>query len=106
MSKRLQVLLNEQAEAILEKIHAEAMDGFTLGKISLGDVVSEIVLNAKIDIKELRAKHIDIRKSLLDLANQKDVDFESALKALQELKPKNHKKASKLIQSAEDQHES
>ncbi len=95
MSKRIQVVLTEKALQELEKIYNQASADFTVGTITLSDVVTEMVLTSNIDIKELRLKHTNVSKYLKNLASDKNVDVEMAVKNLLELKSQLAKKSPK-----------
>lgn len=95
MSKRLQIYLSPEAEEKLQKVLDEAVIGFTAGTIKISDVVSEMILASDLDIKELRLKYTDFKKSLIELAHTDNLDLEVAIKALQELKSKITKIKSK-----------
>lgn len=101
MNKRIQVILSEQALVKLEKTHEEAKKGFQTGTISLADVLNEMILESNLDLKELRTKHTNLKKSLLKLAKEKDLDVETALKVIQDLKSKLTKKNLKSVQKQE-----
>lgn len=105
MSKRLQIYLSPEAEAKLETIHSEATHGFTSGTIKISDVVSEMILASDLDIKELRLKYTDFKKSLIELAHAENLDIEVAIKTLQELKTKITKIKGKTSKSNEANHE-
>ena len=83
--KRLQVILSDDAWAEVEALTTEANSNFEAGTINYSDVINEMVLSAKVDIKCLQAKHTDIGRSLRILAS-KGVDIDSAIKTLMELK--------------------
>lgn len=95
MKKKLQVVLSDESWSTLEGFTNEANDGFVNGSITFSDVVNEIILNAKLDIRGLQAKHTNIRKSLRLMATQKEIDIDSAIRALMDLKSKGAKKSSK-----------
>lgn len=95
MSKRLQIFLSEEAETKLNKIYANCTEGFNCGTIKISDLVSEMILSSDVDIKELRLKYTDLKKSLLELAHSDDLDIELALKTISELKQKASRKTSK-----------
>jgi len=99
--KRLQIILTDEAWAEVEKIYNDATDGFKTGSINYSDVINEMMLNSKVDLKELRLKHTDIRKSLLNLAKSENLDVEAAIKALSEMRGRNQKKAKLSAQSEE-----
>lgn len=99
--KRLQIILTDEAWAEVEKVYNDATDGFKTGSINYSDVINEMMLNSKVDLKELRLKHTDIRKSLLNLAKSADLDVEAAIKALSEMRVRNQKKVKLSAQSEE-----
>lgn len=101
MKRKLQVVLSEDAWVQLEAFTKEANDGFNNGSITLSDVVNELVLNAKIDIKALQGKHINVRKSLRLLATQKEIDIDLAIKTLMDLKSKGAKRTARNQMSME-----
>jgi hypothetical protein len=91
--KRLQVILTDEAWSEIEKVYKDATDGFKTGSINYSDVINEMIVNSKVDLKELRLKHTDIRKSLLNLAKSEHLDVEAAIKALSEIRSRGSKKA-------------
>lgn len=95
MKKKLQVILSDESWSALEILTKEANDSFANGSISFSDVVNEIILTAKLDIRGLQAKHTNIRKSLRLMAAQKEIDIDSAIRALMDLKSKSAKKTTK-----------
>lgn len=99
--KRLQVILSDDAWAEIERVYIEATTDFKTGSINYSDVINEMILNSKVDLRELRLKHTDIRKSLLNLAKSENIDVESALKALNEIRSRGIKK-SKTTSHAEE----
>jgi hypothetical protein len=102
MRKKLQVVLTDEAATHLEKVLAEASDGFINGSINCSDLVNEMILSAKVDIKALQAKHTNLRKSLRVLAAQKDIDLESAIKALTEMKSRTAKRGTRSTSPPEE----
>ena len=95
MKKKIQIVLNDEAWSALENLTNEANDGFVNGTINYSDVVNELIDTGKIDIRGLQAKHTNIRKSLRLMASQKEIDIESAIKTLMDLKSKGVKKANR-----------
>lgn len=95
MKKKLQVILTDESWDALETITKEANDGFLNGSITYSDIANELILTAKLDIRGLQAKHTNIRKSLRMMAAQKEIDIDSAIRALMDLKAKGGKKVSK-----------
>ncbi len=93
MKKKLQVVLNDETWTAIEGLTKEANDGFVNGTITYSDIVNEILLTAKLDIRGLQAKHTNIRKSLRLMAAQKEIDIDSAIRALMDIKSKGAKKS-------------
>lgn len=95
MKKKIQVVLSDESWSALENLTNEANEGFVNSTINYSDVVNELIANGKIDIRGLQAKHTNIRKSLRLMASQKEIDIESAIKALMDLKSKGVKKTNR-----------
>lgn len=95
MKKKIQIVLSDESWSSLESLTKEANEGFVNGTINYSDVVNELITTGKIDIRGLQAKHTNIRKSLRLMASQKEIDIESAIKALMDLKSKGVKKANR-----------
>lgn len=95
MKKKIQIVLSDESWSALESLTNEANEGFVNGTINYSDVVNELIATGKIDIRGLQAKHTNIRKSLRLMASQKEIDIESAIKALMDLKSKGVKKTSR-----------
>lgn len=95
MGRKIQIVLSEEAWSILESMTSESNNGFKNGSITYSDVVNEYLQGGKIDIRLLQAKHTNIRKSLRLMASQKEIDLDSAIRSLQELKARSAKRASK-----------
>ena len=92
MKKKLQVILTDESWSALETMTKDANDGFKNGSINMSDIVNEILLFAKIDVRAMQAKHTNIRRSLRQMALQKDIDIDLAIKNLMELKSINNKR--------------
>lgn len=90
--KRLQVILTPEAWEAVEAICIEANQNFEGGTINYSDAINELVLSGKVDIKALQLKHTDLRRALKAMANKEELDLESVLKALTELKGRVTKK--------------
>lgn len=90
--KRIQVVFTEDAWKLVELAADTACKDFKSGSITYSDVVNEMVLNARIDIRALQAKHTDLRRSLKALASQKDIDIDQVMRALSEIKGRGPKK--------------
>lgn len=95
MKKKIQIVLSDEAWSALDNLTKEANDGFLNGTINYSDVANELISTGKIDIRGLQAKHTNIRKSLRLMASQKEIDIESAIKALMDLKSKGVKKTNR-----------
>ena len=95
MKKKLQIVMSDESWSALENLTNEANDGFVNGSITFSDVVNEILATAKLDIRGLQAKHTNIRKSLRLMASQKEIDIDSAIRALMDIKSKGGKKSSR-----------
>lgn len=95
MKRKLQVILSDDSWSTLESLTKEANDGFINGNITFSDVMNEIVMTAKVDIRSLQARHTNIRKSLRLMAAQKEIDIDSAIRALMDLKTKGGKRSGK-----------
>lgn len=92
MKRKLQVILNDDSWTALEGMTNEANSDFINGSITLSDVVNEIILNAKLDVRSLQFKHTNIRKSLRNMATQKEIDIDLAIRILTDLKSKGVKR--------------
>lgn len=90
--KRMQIVFTDEAWGIIENTLTQATENFEAGSISTSDVVNELVLHSRIDIKALQMKHIDLRRSLKSFAAQEDIDIDQIMKVLNEIKGKNGKK--------------
>lgn len=99
--KRLQVIFSDEAWQEVERVYVDATTDFKTGSINYSDVINEMVLNSKVDLRELRLKHTDIRKSLLNLARSENIDVDSALKVLNEIRIKAAKKYTSATQTEE-----
>ncbi len=95
MKRKLQVILTDDSWTTLDAIVKEANLDFQSGSINMSDVVNEILLTAKIDIRALQIKHTNVRRSLRNLASKKDIDIDLAIKSLMELKAASQKRPAK-----------
>ena len=102
MPKKIQLTISDEVWNNVEKILKEASDGFHVGSISYSDVINEMLLNAKVDVKQLQNKKTDIRRSLKAMASLDDIDLDSAIRTLTELKAKT----AKLVRSKASDSES
>ena len=90
--KRMQIVFSNESWAIVENAITQATENFNLGSISTSDVVNELILHSRIDIKSFQAKHIDLRRSLKAYAAQDDIDIDQVIKSLTDLRAKGGKK--------------
>ena len=95
MKRKLQVVLTEESWATLDALVNEANHEFRSGSINMSDVVNEVLLTAKLDVRALQAKHTNIRRSLRQMASLKDIDIDLAIKNLMDLKAIGQKRPSK-----------
>lgn len=95
MKRKLQVLITEDAWKVIEGLQKDSNHEFKCGSINFSDIVNEIILTCKLDIKALQAKCTNIRKSLRNMASEKEIDLDKAIKYLTDLKSKGTKRASK-----------
>lgn len=95
MSSRLQVFLAPEAMSIVENIIKEANDNFSAGRINYSHVLTELVLNSKVDIKALQLKHTDWRRCIRSYSADEQMDLETVLKNLNELRSVSAKRKSK-----------
>lgn len=96
MSKRVQIILDDEAWKIVEDVCNEANENFSLGSVTYSDTINDLIMRSKPDVKQLQQKHTDIRRSLKHLAKQKDIDVERAIKMLSEMVSKSAKRPSRI----------
>ncbi len=101
MIKRLQIGLSDEAWQVVEAINKEASENFEAGSINYSDVINEMILNSKIDIKVLQLKHTDVRRSLRVMAAKEDLDIDSIIKSLNEIKNRTKRGAKQLTLGGE-----
>ncbi len=99
MGRKIQIVLCDEAWNVLENVTDESNNSFKNGSITYSDVVSEYLQSGKIDIRLLQAKHTNIRKSLRLMASQKEIDLDSAIKSLMDLKSRAAKRPSRTAAS-------
>lgn len=100
MAKRLQVVFTDEAWAEVERVTSESNTNFDVGSIGYSDVVCEMVLASRVDIKALQLKHTDIRRSLRMMAGKADLDLDQVINALHDLRTKTKKR--KVVGAAEE----
>lgn len=92
MSKRLQVLVSQEAWEAVDALCNEANLGFEAGNITVSDAVNEMILSARVDVRALQSKRTDLRKALRAMANKEELDLESVIRSLSDLRGKAGKK--------------
>jgi hypothetical protein len=92
MKKRLQVVFTEEAWAAVEALTTQANENFEAGSINYSDVINEMIVSARVDIKALQLKHTDLRRSLRSMASKGDLDLDTVIKSLMELKSRSGKR--------------
>ena len=92
MKRKIQINLTEEAWELVESVSKEASDNFELGSIGYSDVINEMILTSKVDIKTLQLKNTDLRRTLRVMATKDSVDLDGVIKSLTELKAKGLKK--------------
>lgn len=94
MNKRLQVVVSKEAWDAVDALCKEANQGFDAGNITFSDAVNELILSAKPDVKALQTRRTDLRRALRSMAGREDLDLDSAIRFLSDLKGKSGKKRS------------
>ena len=92
MGKRLQVMVSLEAWNAVEALCNEANLGFEAGNVSVSDAVNEMILSARVDVKSLQSKRTDLRRALRAMAGKEELDLESVIRSLTELRGKAAKK--------------
>ncbi len=95
MAKRIQIYLTDEAQTLVDKSLVEANENFETGTITISDLISEMVVTSKVDIKSLQLKRTNLRRSLQLLSKTRGIDLDSAIKTLIELRNKTNKKSHK-----------
>jgi hypothetical protein len=94
MTKKLQVSVSQEAWNAVEALCSEANLGFDAGNVSVSDAVNEMILSARVDVKALQTKRTDLRRALRAMAGKEELDLESVIRSLSELRGKTGKKRS------------
>lgn len=92
MKLRKQVVFAEDAWAAVDSLTKSANEGFNLGHINYSDTINAMILSSKASVDTLRAKHTDVRRTLKSWASKKEVDIDSLIKELNEIKSKSTKR--------------
>lgn len=102
MKKRLQVIFTDEAWTAIEALTNEANAGFDGGSINYSDAINEMILMSKVDVKLLQLKHTDLKRSLKALATKDNIDIDSVIKCLMEIKSKSQKLQAKQSRSTKE----
>ncbi len=102
MKKRLQIILNDDSWQAVDALTKEANQNFENGSINYSDAINEMIVSAKVDVKVLQLKHTNLRKSLRSLASKGEIDIDSAIKTLMEIKSITGKRIQKTQNLAKD----
>lgn len=86
MGKRLQVVVSQDAWDAVEALCKEANLGFEAGNVTVSDAVNEMILSAKVDVRALQSKRTDLRRALRAMASKEELDLESVIRSLSELR--------------------
>jgi len=86
MSKRIALQLSEEASDRFDRLLKEANQGFEAGRILAADLINELILTTRIDLRALQLKHSDLRKSLKVMSAKENIDIDSAIRFLTELR--------------------
>lgn len=92
MAKRLQIALSDDAWKIVENLTIEANQNFDVGHITYSDSINELILCSKPDVRDLQLKHTSVRRSLVALAQMKDLDPDVVIKKMTELRSRTPRK--------------
>ena len=101
MSKRLQVVVSQEAWEAVDSLCKEANLGFEAGNITVSDAVNELILSAKVDVKALQSKRTDLRRALRAMASKEELDLESVIRSLSELRGKTAEKKGQVTMDEE-----
>ena len=91
MKNRIQINLSEEARSLIESVKEEANTNFESGNIGFSDVINEMVLCSQVNVKALQMKHINLTRTLRLMAS-KDMDIDTVIKNLNEIKAKMGKR--------------
>jgi hypothetical protein len=102
MTKRLQIILNEDAWNAVDALMKEVNEDFNVGNVTYSDVINEMVINSKVDVKALQIKHTDLRRSLRVMASKEELDLDGVIKSLMELKARGGRRVAKAMLAIEE----
>jgi hypothetical protein len=100
--KRSQIIFSDEAWAVIESLICEANRDFEVGTVTYSNIVNELVLTGKVDIKALQVKRTNVKRSLRFMAAQENVDLDAVIKTLTELKSKASRKIQKTSSAGEE----
>lgn len=105
MNKALQIVLTDETRAMVESIINQASSDFKNGRIRVSDVINEMILTSRVDVKVLQNKNINLKKSLRLLAARDDLDSEVIEQFLEDLKLRPTKKSKSTHTDKESRNE-
>ncbi len=106
MKNRIQFTLTDETLKIVEDTFKEVTQNFKTGSINYSDVINEMILTSRVDVKSLQHKKTNLRRSLRVMAKDPSIDYEAAIELLNKMKPKPAKNSSKAKVETEAQSES
>ena len=101
MKKRIQVVLSDEAWAIVESVTNQANENFNVGSVGYSDVVNEMVLTSKVDIKSLQTKNTNLKRFVMSLVSKDDIDIDQVMKSLNDLKGRTGKRSAKSFEEVD-----
>lgn len=93
--KRLQVQLSTDAWSAVESLSRDVQSDFNYGSVTYSDLINEMILSAKVDVKAFQGKIMELKRTLRVLLSKKDLDIETTFEVLNVLKSKSQKRSAK-----------
>ncbi len=94
MSKSLNISLSEEALSLVKEKMAEVNRDFDGGRVKICDVVNEMILTSKVDVKVLQGKHMNLKRLLRSLSTRNDLDVDAIIRMVSDAKGKGARKKS------------
>ncbi len=88
MKHRLQFTLTDETLKMVEEKYKEVTENFKTGSINYSDLLNEMILTSRVDIKSLQHKKANLHRSLRVMAKDPSIDIEAAIEMLNKMKPK------------------
>lgn len=86
MGRRIALQLSQEAADRFDRLLSEANQEFEVGRVLASDLLNEIILSTKVDLRALQVKHLDLRRSLKVLSSKEGLDIESAIRFLTDMR--------------------